>query len=644
MACAAGAITCVEVASSGSSTQASVPVTFGQPFKAGDLLSTQGLVATDNKGAAVPLQMDEVSSHQDGSVRFAVLSAKVSGLAANEKRVINLFTGAKTGSTPVVPADPAWNLEVELNMSDGTTLIAQPQAQLKAQIASGAGKRLSGPVAAEYTVVTSFKNKATNAVHPHLVARLHTRLYEDGARIRTDAVIENNRTFVAGPSNVTYSMAIKQNGQTVFTQPQFTHNHHARWHKVVWTGTQPQYSLRHHLPYFMASKITWNYDLSLKVPESVLASDASSLANANTAPMGPAYILPYFPTTGGRRDIGPLPRWAALFLVTQDSRARASMMANADASAGIPVHYRDETDPNNQPLSIDRHPEVTLRYDSSIPAVPKGSGSTIWEPDQSHQPSFAYIPYLITGDAFYQDEMMFWANWNLTYAPPGDIYRNYAAGLVKWEQVRGQGWILRSLGEAAFALPDAHPRKTYFNTLLTNNMNWYEQKFVNNPSYSPLGAVPGSDDSETGPWQNDFVGIVFSFLAENKVPKAQAILNRFSNFNVGRYTNDANGFCAAKGPGYYWQIKDSGGSFISSWSALYARNYAGDVGKACTSVSIEGYPNEAVGASAYSRAMLGAAANAGVSGASAAYTKWKGMTPNMDAAFTSDPTWAIVPR
>jgi hypothetical protein len=639
----------VEIASNSSQSQSSVPLTFGQPFKAGDLLSTQGLIATDSSGASVPLQMDDVSSHRDGSVRFAVLSTKVSNLAGNEKRVINLFTGAKTSSTPAVPADPAWNLEVEANVYDSsgnvTTLIAQPQAQLKAQIASGAGKRLSGPVAAEYTVVTPFKNKATGAVHPHLVARLHTRLYEAGARIRTDAVIENNRTFVAGPSNITYSMTIKANGQTVLTQPKFTHVHHARWHKVVWTGTAPQVTLRHNLPYFMASKITWNYDLSLKVPESVLAADASSLANADTSLMGPAYILPYFPTTGGRRDIGPLPRWAALFLVTQDSRARASMMANADAAAGIPIHYRDETDPNDQPLSIDRHPEVTLRYDSSIPAVPKGSGSTIWEPDQSHQPSFAYIPYLITGDAFYQDEMMFWANWNLTYAPPGNIYRNYAAGLVKWEQVRGQAWILRSLGEASIALPDTHPRKAYFNTLLANNMDWYEKQYVSGSSESPMGAIEKSDShGESGPWQNDFVGIVFSYLTENNVPKAQSVLNHFSKFNVGRFTNDANGFCAAKGPGYYWYIRNASDAFITSWSELYARNYASEVGKPCSSVSLEGYPNEAAGAAAYSRAMLAAAANAGFSGSANAYTKWKSMTPNMDSAFTSDPTWAIVPR
>jgi len=81
-------ITDVTVQSTGSMTQGSVPVTFGQPFKAGDLPAGAALVATDSTGANVPLQMDEVSSHADGTVRFAVLSAQLSNLQANEQRVI----------------------------------------------------------------------------------------------------------------------------------------------------------------------------------------------------------------------------------------------------------------------------------------------------------------------------------------------------------------------------------------------------------------------------------------------------------------------------------------------------------------------------------------------------------------------------
>ncbi|MGE0100208.1 MAG: hypothetical protein AB7S86_17845 [Hydrogenophaga sp.] len=636
----------MEVASG--STQTSVPVTFGQPFKAGDLLATQGLSATDSNGAAVPLQMDEISSHVDGSVRFAVLSARVSNLQANQPRLINLFAAGKSVSAPVVPADPAWNIELEATVYDSsgnaTTLIAQPQAQLKAQIASGAGKRLSGAVAAEYTVVTPFKNKATNAVHPHLVARLHTRLYEGGARIRTDAVLENTRTFVAAPGNITYDLKIKRDGVVIHSQPKFTHYHHARWHKVLWTGgSAPNFRLRHHMPYFLASRATWNYNLALSVPQSVLQSEAQQLASAKTGPMEPAFLETYFPTTGARSDIGPVPRVTALYLITQDDRVRANMFANADAAAGVPIHYRDEN--TDQPLDVETYPNVSVRYDISVPKIPSASGSTIWEADTAHQGSFAYIPYLITGDAFYLDEMAFWASWNIAFSNPSS--RGYASGWIKPNEARGQAWSLRSIHEIARALPDSHAMKGSFQRKLANNLTWYVNNYpaASAGSRSPLGAFTGDDKTEAAPWQNDFMTLVMAQIAEDgNNASAKTFLNWITQFTVGRFTNESNGFCPTKAPGSWWKIQDSSGKFLTSWGALYAANY-GSVGTNCGSVPVDnGYPDLAEGQAAMARAMLAAATSAGIPGASASYTWWKSKTPKMDAAFTSDPTWAIVPR
>ena len=294
--CAEGAITCVEVASTSSQAQASLPVTFGQPFKAGDWLhATQGLVAQVG-GATIPLQTDEISSHRDGSARFAVLSIQLNNVQPGEARIINIFTGAKANSTPSVPATPDWNLELEAQVFDANgnvtdTLVAQPQSQLVTQIANTTDRRLAGAVATEYTVVLPFKNKATGTAHPHLSARLHTRLLDGGQRIRTDVVMENTRTWTASPGNITYSFAVKRNGSTIYTQPKFTHYHHARWHKVLWTGAsaEPQARVRHNMPYFMASKAVWNYDLNVQISASVLANDYSRLikARADQAALGP---------------------------------------------------------------------------------------------------------------------------------------------------------------------------------------------------------------------------------------------------------------------------------------------------------------------------------------------------------------------
>ncbi|HEY9209562.1 hypothetical protein [Acidovorax sp.] len=653
--CAAGAITCVEVASTSSQAQASLPVTFGQPFKAGDWQhTTQGLVAQVG-GATIPLQADEISSHRDGSARFAVLSAQLSNVQPGEARIINIFPGAKSSSTPSVPASPDWNLELEAQVYDASgnvtaTLVAQPQAQLATQITNNTGRRLAGAVATEYTVALPFKNKATGTPHPHLSARLHTRLLDGGQRIRTDVVMENTRTWTASPGNITYSFAVKRNGSTIYTQPKFTHYHHARWHKVLWTGAsaEPLARVRHNMPYFLASKAVWNYNLNLTIPETVLAENLTRLNQKRTeqaalGPMANLMLEPYFPMTGGRPDIGPYPQWTAMYLISQDERAREVMFSVSDAASSAPIHYRDET--SDQVLDVERYPSVTVKYGNSSPALPTVSnGTTIWTPDTAHQASFAYVPYLISGDAFYLDEMLFWAGWNISSVNPS--YREGAKGLIYIEQVRGQAWAMRSIGEAYRALPDTHAMKGYFQTQLTNNLNWYAAKYPESSQAtvdSPLQAIIKGDEPHlTGPWQNDMMGIVFAQLAENADPKALETLRWFSGFNVGRFMNESQGFCIAKAPGYYFKIKNSSNQPLSTWGSLLQENFPGMV---CdSSLAIDGYPDWGAGYAAYARAMLATAATLGVPNAAQAYSMWVSKTPKMDASFAQEPAWAIVPR
>lgn len=648
--CAADAITCVEVTSTSSQVQASLPVTFGQPFKAGDWNpASQGLIAKVD-GATIPLQTDELSTHRDGSARFAVLSAQLNNIQPGQTSIVNIYPGAKASSTPNVPATPDWNLELEAQVYDAsgavTTLVAQPQADLVKQINDGTGRRLAGAVASEYTIALPFKDKATGVQHPHLTARLHTRLVDGGQRIRTDVVVENTRTWTASPGNITYSFAVKRNGSTIYTQPKFTHYHHARWHKVLWTGAsaEPQARVRQNMPYFMASKAVWNYDLNIQVPETEVANWAGYLRDARIAqaalgPMANALLQKEFPTTGARSDIGPLPRWTALFLLSQDERLREVMLANGDAAAAVPVHYRDEK--TGQVIDVVTNPTASVYTGQTTPAVV--NGDTIWTPDTAHQASFVYVPYLISGDAFYLEEMAYWAGWNIAALYPP--YRQESKGLFDGIQTRAQAWGMRSVAEAAFALPDNHPMKGYFKSILANNLDHYAT-FPNLPQLPPMGALlDNGTDTITAVWQNDFMGIVFSLMVENNEPNANVILDWISRFNVGRFINENNSFCIANAMGNYWTTRRPDRTFINSWSEFYAINFPGDVGKPCSSVAITGgYPELPSGSAAMARAMLAATSNAGITGAPAGYQAWKAKTPLMDAGFATDPTWAIVPR
>ncbi|MBD3892936.1 hypothetical protein [Hydrogenophaga sp.] len=146
------------------------------------------------------------------------------------------------------------------------------------------------------------------------------------------------------------------------------------------------------------------------------------------------------------------------------------------------------------------------------------------------------------------------------------------------------------------------------------------------------------------PWQSDFTGMVFSWLALHGEPRAASALAAISEFNVGRYLNDQNGFCAAEAPGFYWHIAHADGQMITTWRDLFVRNFPQHVSTPCASIPASGLAIHSAGYAAVSRAMLASAANVGVSRAAEAYTRWRAMTPRMDATFASDPTWAIVPR
>ena len=402
------------------------------------------------------------------------------------------------------------------------------------------------------------------------------------------------------------------------------------------------------MPYFMASKAVWNYDLNLTVPDSTISAQYSLLNQRRTeqaalGPMANLMLTGYFPTTGGRAEIGPYPRWTAMYLLSQDPRMLETMLAIADASAAVSVHYRDDT--TQQALDIVRYPKVSTWIGPSEPALPTVvNGTTIWTPDVSHQASFSYVPYLVTGDAFYLDELQFWASWNLASPNPG--YREYEKGLLSHEQIRGRAWGMRALGEAARATPDNHPQKAYFMSRLQTNLDWFSQTYASGSTaagVTPMGMLPQPDwPDRTSPWQNDFVTVVFSQLAENNDPGAATFLNHITKFTVERFNKQSQGYCMAYAPAYDVFILDANGQSINDWNQLFQKNWPGVT--CSSSLEIMGYPWAADGYAAYSRGMLGATAGAGVANAKTLYQTWKQMTSAMDTALADDPTWAIVPR
>jgi hypothetical protein len=668
--------------------QSAVPFTFGQVFAVGHFLPTEGLVAKLADGTVHHLQTDIKATHADGSVRHAIISGVLPSLAAGQSQTVQLAKSDPSEQSTVTPQ----NL-VAAGLSgsvDVTVNNVQYHAALAETLTSGTPiKWLSGPIATEWIVSGPLKT-STGAVHPHLSASFAVRWYPGLTKqARVEVVVENNKTFAPGAQNFTYDVNVELGGKVAYSQANLTHFHHARWRKIFWwdTARAPAVHLKHNTGYLIASKAVSNYDQSIVPSESVLAAFAKQLTPAISGPMTIGPLMPYMPTAGGRPDIGPLPSWSVMYLLSMDKRAKDAMLTIADGSGTWAIHYRDEG--TGFPLRVDneKNKRVTthMNFNHTGPLpVPRCANNNFtlckspYGADTSHQPSIAYLPYLITGDYFYLEELQFWAAWNPLETDPNNS--GYGLGLVRWQQLRAQAWSLRTLGHAAYITPDGHYLKDYFTKQLDSNLNFYHDTYVKgNPNQ--LGAYDGSGPyaftiSQSAPWQDDFLTWSFGFLAELGFAKAQPILQWKAKYPVGRMT--APGYCWIEGAAYTLKIRESASlPKFTSFAEVYAANYknetmANDDGKAmihpaglkyldqpCGSQAqadwrtaagggqwmngqMTGYATSAIGYPANMQPALAVAATSGIPDAARAWSTFANRAAKPD--YSKAPQWAIIPR
>ncbi len=595
---AAGAATAaqlpsLQVTETSMQARTQVPVTVGQVFAKGDVKAGESLTATF-KGVATPLQADVKARHDDGSVRHAVITAVLPQLAAGETAQLQLaptpISSTLGGARPDSLLASGFQAVVKLTI--GGVAYSVDAAQLLAS--KPYTTWLAGPLVNEWQV--SGPLMAGAVAHPHLSARFAIRSYSlpTAARplaTRVDITLENNWAYEPDPKNVTYDVEVLVNGERKFSKAALTHFHHARWRKVFWTGVEPPVHVRHDIGYLLGTRAVPNYDRQVVPSQTALAKLKSDWDAADSGPMAMPLVTKYMPTTGGRPDIGLQHAWAALYVLSMDARARQVTLGLGDLAGSWPVHYRDKN--TDQVISIVDYPyvrDVRISSDSYNPVTKKyedmprctsteaGACTTPYTPDTAHQPSFAYLPYLLTGDSYYLDELHFWANWNLVTMNP--YYRSLAKGLLKGNQVRGQAWTLRTLGHAAYITPDAHPMKAYFNQVLQNNLDFYNTTFagsatnqlgfIDNTATSYAVAYGGPTGANTGiaPWQDDFFTSAVGHLHELGFAGAKPIFEWKARFPIGRMM--ASGYCWIDGAVYALMVRPSASAaYFTSFADAY---------------------------------------------------------------------------
>jgi hypothetical protein len=661
------AITDVRFENTSATTQNNVPVTFGQVFAVGHLQPTDVLTGRLDDGTNVPLQLDVKARHADGSVRHAVISAVLPALAASTVRTMGLIKGgtAPAGSTSVdALMRDGFSFSVHATLN-GVDYYASADELLKA---GGATTWLNGPVATEWQVSAPLQT-ASGVQHPHLQARIAIRWYPGVNKARVDLTVENDWAYEPSPQNFTYDANVVMGGQSVYAKAGLAHYNHARWRKLFWfNGSEPQLNVKLNTGYLLDTKALPNYDRSLTMAESNLAALQTKWTGAITEPMNIGLAVPYMPQTGGREDIGMLPAWGATWLLSMDKRAAQATLGTATLAGSWSAHYRDKN--TGKPISLLDYPYMTIygsKGDTTNPVTKKSEAfpacatttgcSSPYTHDSAHQAAFAYLPYLVTGDYYYLEELQFWAMWNQFSSNPG--YRQNIKGLLQQEQVRAQGWSMRTLAEAAYITPDNDRLKSHFAQILDSNLDWYNSTYTNNATANKLGVIVNgyamgyNDGKGMAPWMDDFFTSAISHVSELGFDKADALLKWKAKFPVDRMT--AAGTCWIDGSIYSLNIRDSATSpFYTTMAEAYKASHTADfLALACNSTEMAaslklkvgemtGYSAVTAGYPSNMQPALAAAADALGTSGKAAWTLFINRSVKPD--YRTAPQFAIVPR
>jgi hypothetical protein len=659
----ADGITGVVIDSTAREDQSDVPLTFGQVFAPGDLPRGANLAGKLADGTLLPLQLDVKATHPDGSVRHAVVSLILPRLAAGKELGLALVKTTKKAQDGGADKPGAAPDTVVSIVVDGERYTASSAALLKEQKAQ---VWLRGPVVTELQVAAPLKN-AKGAEHPHLAARFAIRSYAGTRNARVDVVVENDWAYEPDPHNISYDVTITAGGKPVYEKRGLLHYHHARWRTLAWTGEAPALHLRHDSGYLIDSRALPNYDRSVVVRDSTLAGLAANWSGPKTEPMGVGLAAPHMPGPGGRVDIGLLPGWAADYLLSMDARARMVTLGTADLAGSWSMHYRDKR--TGLPVSLLDYPYMTLLGRPSdtrnpktgkleaFPACRKDMCASPYTPDVSHQPNLAYLPYLVTGDHYYLEELQFWAMYDVFASNPG--YRKDVQGLLAPEQVRGQAWGLRTLGQAAYITPDGHPLKRALNTILDSNLAWYNATYSDNAQANKLGvivngyAVIYKDKTAVAPWQDDFFTSAVGYVAELGFKDAERLLKWKARFPIGRMVGEDA--CWTEGANYIYAVRPTPSApYFDSIGQAYAATVGPDAAALpCNSAQMAaalkkkpddmaGYPSEPTGFPANMQPALAYAAGAGGAAGRKAWAQFMKRSPKPDYGIS--PQFAIVPR
>jgi hypothetical protein len=314
---------------------------------------------------------------------------------------------------------------------------------------------------------------------------------------RLEVVFEWGDPFRSDPTNLdAYTVDISVDGKTVATVDVPEHFWLSRWR---WQSAPRQF---------------------VKTPEDLFAAKVFPRFKKLTA--APAYsimdfsnIVVYMPTTGERFDIGVVPEYYAAYLATGDDAMKASMLAWAESAGSYIWHMRDPK--TWGPLNWHTYPKATTYYDQAQsspklslytkPPAKSRRGKVVV--DSAHEPALAFVPFMLTGDLYYLEELQFMATYFLNSSPSW-------RGIFDKAQTRAWAWSLRTMADVVYATPEKVTGsllpESYWQYYLDQNLKDVLREHVYATDFKNKIFASGTDDRRIPFWQEDYLATVLGVV------------------------------------------------------------------------------------------------------------------------------------
>ncbi|TCH96308.1 hypothetical protein EJV46_20210 [Roseococcus sp. SYP-B2431] len=574
----------------GAATLQSGVATLGQVFLPGEIPSGSSLTALTG-GTSLHVQMDVKTRYEDGSVKMAVLSVERPALAAGASLEVTLATAAPSQAAAIdlKQALAGHSFDVDLSIHGGGHVAVDVLAALQDALAAG---------------TASFWQQGDLATQARVEIPLEgsQRLVFDvtafkGGGFAVDAQFNNDGAMGATGGAATYHLKVTMDGKQAFNDT-VAQAQYQNWHETFssnatdggqGTGSPEAgwLNIRQDVAHLQEAGVVAGYDLSLDIDPNMLSGFAAATQAAGWGdPLATNGVTQYMPGTGGRADIGITTEANTAWLISQDPRAAAYALGQAEAAGSVPWNFWDAK--NETWLNTTDYPNLWTDGrggtgspgDAASPGLTQQvAGGAGWTTDPAHQPSLSFVPYVLTGERWMLDNLQAQAAWNILGQSPA-VRGGADDNVINGNQVRGAAWGLREVDNAAWAAPDGSAEKAYFQEASDANYAWLVSKI---PEWTAQqgeahGWVPGSygADGALPPWQQDYFASTVIAAASRGNADALTFLEWQSNFLVGRFTQAAQGFDEHDGATYLIAISDpvSGAAPYKTWAEIGAQTEA----------------------------------------------------------------------